>query len=421
MVFKGGDPMNEYFSRPFATRKYHEGPLGEFADAFSAQMYKQGYALASARLRTRLVSDFSRWLERNGCEARDVSPEGISQYLQYRYRGQHFRPRQGDSKTLYRLLGLLQQSGIIACPAPTRIKTIQDGILDDYRTYLLEVRALSIETVENYAPFARLLLTERFPGNRIDFSRLCIDDITGFVKRHAPRYSRKRALIITAALRSFLRFLHHRGDVHADLAACVPSLPSWSLSDVPKYLHPLQVQRILDHCDRRGPVGRRDYAILLLLARLGLRAGEVASLKLEHINWEAGYITVRGKGGRSDLLPMPPDVGEAIAAYLQNGRPSCSSRFVFVRVDAPRTGFSHSTAIGSLVRRALARAQVDSSPKGAHLLRHTLATQMLQQGATLAEIGEILRHRSPNTTAIYAKVNLPALRTIALPWPGGAR
>lgn len=413
--------MNEYFSRPYATQRYHEGPLGEFVDAFSAQMYKQGYTLASARRRTRLVSDFSRWLEQNGCRARDVSPEAISQYLRYRYRDQHFRTGLGDPKTLFDLLDLLQRIGATTRPEPPRIQTIQESILEGYQAYLLEERALSLKTAKNYVPIARSLLSERFSEKKIDFAQLCINDITGFVKQYARRCSRKRAVVMTTALRSFLRFLHHRGNVHAGLASSVPSVPSWSLSDVPKYLQPAQVQRVLEHCNRKSPVGRRDYAILVLLARLGLRAGEVASLKLDDIDWETGQITIRGKGGRSDQLPMPVDVGEAIAAYLQNGRPSCSSRFVFVRSLAPRIGFVYQTAIGSLVRRALARAQIHSASKGAHLLRHTLATQMLQQGASLAEIGEILRHGSPNTTAIYAKVNLPALRTIAVPWPGGVK
>lgn len=291
--------------------------------------------------------------------------------------------------------------GIIACPEPTGIKTVSDGILNGYQTYLSRERALSPATLENYVPFARLLLSERFPGNKIELSQLCATDITGFVQRHAQCSSRKRALLMTTALRSFLRFLHHRGDILTSLAACVPSVPSWSLSNVPKYLHPSQVQCLLDRCDRKTAVGRRDYAILVLLARLGFRAGEVASLKLEDIDWEAGHITIQGKGGRSALFPMPVEVGEAIADYLQNGRPGCSTRSVFVRTAAPRVGFASHTAISSIVRRALARAQIRSPHKGAHLLRHSLATQLLQQGATLAEIGEILRHRHHNTTVIY--------------------
>jgi len=167
-------------------------------------------------------------------------------------------------------------------------------------------------------------------------------------------------------------------------------------------------------------MGRREYAILLLLARLGLRAGEIVALTLEDINWERGCIGVSGKRDQRCELPLPMDVGEAIADYLQSGRPCSNSRSLFLRAQAPTCGFSAHTAVSSVVRRALARAGIESDRKGAHQFRHALATQMLRHGASLSEIGELLRHRQPDTTRIYAKVDLAALRTLALPWPGGA-
>lgn len=178
---------------------------------------------------------------------------------------------------------------------------------------------------------------------------------------------------------------------------------------------------MLRHCDRRTALGRRDYAILILLARLGLRAGEVVRLNLEDIDWENARITVCGKGGKWALLPLPPDVARAIAIYLRRDRPRCACRRVFTRDYAPIGGFNRASAIASIVKRALARAGVASARKGAHLLRHSLATDMLRKGASLDEIGEVLRHKSPDTTAIYAKVDLNSLRTLALPWPGGAQ
>jgi integrase len=177
----------------------------------------------------------------------------------------------------------------------------------------------------------------------------------------------------------------------------------------------------LSRCDRQTSLGRRDYAILLLLARLGLRAGEVVALNLEDVDWEAGQMTIRGKGGRSAQMPLPADVGEAIAAYLRDGRPHCLGRRIFIRAKAPLEGFASSVAICFIVMRALRRAGVDSARKGAHLFRHTLACDLLRQGCSLDEIGELLRHESPNTTAIYAKVDLAALHSLALPWPGGSR
>ena len=225
---------------------------------------------------------------------------------------------------------------------------------------------------------------------------------------------------MVSALRSFFRYLRHRGDIATDLAACVPSIANWQFSALPKFLQPDQVQQVLNQCDRRTAQGRRDYAILLLLARLGLRACEIVSLTLDDIHWQAGEISIQGKGNRSALLPLPPDVGQAIAAYLEKDRPACSTRRVFIRMKAPRRGFANSEAISTIVARTLKRAGIDSPHTGAHLFRHTLATQMLRQGATLADIALLLRHRSLNTTTLYAKVDLTALRALAQPWPGGA-
>jgi len=202
--------------------------------------------------------------------------------------------------------------------------------------------------------------------------------------------------------------------------AHVPTVADWRLSTLPKSLAPEQVARLLKSCDQRTVTGQRDYTILLLLARLGLRAGEVVAMTLEDLDWEAGELTVRDKGGRQDRLPLPHDVGAALATYLRQGRPRCLTRRVFVRMAAPRRGFASSVAICGIMQRALARARLHPPRKGAHLLRHSLATQMLQRGASLPEIGEVLRHELAQTTEIYAKVDFTALRALAQPWPRGA-
>jgi integrase len=190
---------------------------------------------------------------------------------------------------------------------------------------------------------------------------------------------------------------------------------------VPKFLPAGAVQQVLDRCERETPNGRRNYAILLLLARLGLRACEIVALSLNDIDWDNSRLTIRCKGGRWAQMPLPADVGEAIANYLRFGRPRCVCRNVFLRHRAPLRGFTDSTTVSSIVRRALIRSGIDSVRKGSHLFRHTLATELLRNGASLDEIAELLRHRSPNTTAVYAKVDVTALRTLALPWPGGVR
>ena len=222
------------------------------------------------------------------------------------------------------------------------------------------------------------------------------------------------------ALRAFFRFLRLRGETTVDLASSVLSVADWRRARVPQWIPAAQVKQILRHCDQQTVVGQRDYTIVLLLARLGLRAGEVVGMTLDDIDWDAGDLVVRGKGGRQERMPLPRDVGKALATYVRHGRPACASRRVFICAKAPRQGFTSSVAVCTIVRRALMRAGLHPPSQGAHLLRHSLATEMLRRGASLAEIGEILRHRHPDTTAIYAKVDFKALRAIAPPWPGAA-
>lgn len=227
---------------------------------------------------------------------------------------------------------------------------------------------------------------------------------------------------MTTAFRSFFRFLFQKGKLQADLAAAVPTVANWRLSTVPKNLPPNEVKRVLKACDRRTATGRRNYAVLLLLARLGLRAGEVVSFQLEDINWRAGEILIRGKGLLHDRMPLPADVGEALASYLRRDRPACQTRRVFVCMRAPHRGFAKHSTVSTIVRSSLDRANLHPQFKGAHLLRHSLATSMLHAGATMREIGEVLRHRSLNATEIYAKVDFESLRSLAHSWPiGGAQ
>jgi site-specific recombinase XerD len=231
----------------------------------------------------------------------------------------------------------------------------------------------------------------------------------------------KRSKVMTTARRCFLQYARYRGEVTADLAAAVPVVPNWSKTTLPRGITMEQVRQLLASINRRTAMGRRDYAILLLLARLGLRSSEVAFLDLDDIDWNVGQLSVHGKRGQCTELPLLPEVGKAIAAYLRRGRPKSASRRVFLRAKAPLRGFQGAGGVGSVVRHSLKRAKVNAPTCGAHQFRHGLATEMLRQGASLGEIGELLRHRHPQTTTIYAKVDINALRTLALPWPGGAR
>jgi len=411
---------NQFFTHLKTLRRLHEGPLGAHIDAYAGLLHEQGYGWQGSRRQIRLVADLGSWLGRHNSTASDLNPQHLQAYLRYRRR--HLRPHPIDSSALERLLHLLREKGVVAQGPPFSAPDDPlQRVEKDFGRYLLQERGLAAATVVYYRSFTRQFLLDRFGTGRIRFTRLGVADITNFVLRHARDFSPGRAKLMVTALRSFLRYLWQQGEIASDLAACVPGVPCWSFSTLPKFLPPGQVRRVLDHCDRQTATGRRDYAILLLLARLGLRAGEVVTLTLDDIDWEGGRLSLRSKGGRWTELPLPADVGEALASYLQQGRPRCASRQVFIRQCPPRVGFASSVAICTIVKDALVRAGVNSPRKGAHLFRHSLATAMLRQGASLVEIGELLRHQHPNTTTIYAKVDLPTLRGLALAWPGGGR
>jgi site-specific recombinase XerD len=392
--------------------------LGPYIESYDAEMRGEGYARHTRELQTRLVADFGCWLARRGIQAQNITVELFRPYL--RARARRRRPTRNDLPALQRLLELLRRQGVVAAAA-LPVTTPAQRLQSEFRFYLRQERALASTTQAAYTAFVSEFLTERFGTGSVDLSRLCAADVTRFVRRRASTIQSKRVQLMTTALRSFLRFARYRGDIDKDLAACIPAVANWKQSTLPRALPPDQVEQVLNSVDRKTAMGRRDYAILLILARLGLRAGEIRALTLEDLDWKQGLITVRGKAGRFSQLPLPKDVGAAIADYLRHGRPTANSRFVFLRAKAPTGGFQGQSGVGSMVRHALERAGIDCPRKGAHQFRHALACQMLKQGASLSEIGELLRHRSPQTTAIYAKVDLDSLASLALSWPGGAR
>jgi len=394
------------------------GPWAEYLNAYTTLIKERGYSPVSVQAQVQLITRFSEWLRRGHTDVHALDEIIVKRFLRrHQSAGSVHR---GDAATLYRFLCMLREQGATRRQKKPPLSPRQ-RLTIKYGRYLLEERGLTQATVVNYVPFIEQFLSARFRQIPLNLSHLRAPDVTGFVRRQAHQLSPGRAQLLVTALRSFLRYLRHQGKVTIDLAVCVPTVARWSFATLPKFLPAGTVQRVLDCSDRRTPMGRRDYAILLLLARLGLRACEIVALNLEDIDWEKARITIRSKGGRWAQLPLPTDVGEALALYLRHGRPSCSCRRVFIRGRAPRIGFANSIAVSTLVMRALERAGVDSARKGAHLFRHSLARDMIRQGASLDEIGELLRHQSPNTTAIYAKVDLPALRPLALAWPGGAR
>lgn len=397
-----------------------EGPLAPYIASFSHWASEQGYALCSLRRRIRIAVGFSQWLAEKSIRLRSVSTRHSARYLRCRARRQ--RICKGDATALRQLLDFLRDQDVIPVEKTCRQRLSPvEQRAQAFERYLREERALAKATIVNYVPFIREFLKDCFGSGPVRLSRLCAGDVVRFVQRRAPQLHLKTAKLLTTALRSFLQYGRYRGDIRLDLAAAVPLVANWSMSSIPRAIAPDQVRRLLARINRHTAVGRRDYAILLMLARLGLRSSEVVFLELEDIDWKDGSLSVRGKGGRRLRLPLPADVGEAIVAYLRHGRPPSSSRRVFLRARAPLRGFLGPSAVGTIVRHALLRAGIDAPTTGAHQFRHGLATEMLRHGASLGEIGELLGHRSPETTKIYTKVDLDALRSLALPWPGGVR
>ena len=397
--------------------RLHDNPLGLSLQALATSLVEDGYADQTVRSKLRLLDELGRWFGLTGLTVAHLDERHVEAFVKHRQ-----QVRRGDLKTLEQFLDHLRKRAVIPDRAPVRDLSPLADILRRYEKHLRSERGLVTATVLNYLPYIRRFLVERFREGPFLFGQVNPSDISNFVLRHGPSMSVGRAQLMTTAFRSFFRYLFQKGELQANLAAAVPTVADWRHSTVPKYLAPEEIKRVLKTCNRRTVSGRRDYAILLLLARLGLRAGEVVALQLDDIKWRAGEILVRGKGLFHDRMPLPSDVGKALASYLRRDRPACQTRRVFVCMKAPRRGFAHPSTLTTIVRRALARADLHPTFKGAHLLRFSLATSMLRSGATMGEIGEVLRHRIPNTTEIYAKVDFDGLRSLAHPWPiGGAQ
>lgn len=398
------------------------GPLASHVGVFVTSLMDQQYAASVIYIRVRHALAFDRWLAECGVVLDDLGDVHIERY-QNRRRRRHQRirseTRHRERHAVTQLLQFLRDRGV--CPAARVETTAADDLVTRYGQYLQHQKGLATATIDGYRTVAGRFLRERFGDGVVDLCTLRASDVTAFVHRQT-KFLRPQALkCVVTAMRSFLRYAQYRGDVAAALAAAVPIAAAWTTtSAVPKAILPEHAQRAIDSCDLSMGVGLRDRAVLLLLARLGLRAHEIIALQLKDCDWGGGHLRVRSKGGREQLLPIPVDVGTAIAAYLQQGRPKSLDRHVFLRSMAPFRGLMPG-AIGTIVRYALQRAKVDAPHRGSHQFRHALAVRMLQRGASLREIGEVLRHQSPQTTSIYARVDISALRSLAMPWPGGVR
>lgn len=396
------------------------GPLSPHLPAFVKSLIEQRYATVCVRAKAWRAVDFDGWLERQGVALADVADVHVDRYLRRRVPRRadcRSKPRCSEPYALRQLMQWLRSQGL--CASAQTVTLPAETVVAAFGQYLKRERGLAAGTTDNYRSSVREFLINRFGSAHVDLATLHATDIIGFVQCQ-PRRAKPHALKnLVTALRAFLRWGQYRGEVDAALLYAVPAVASWSTTPpMPRAISADHARRVIGSCDLGTAVGRRNRAILLLLARLGLRGGEVITLLLDDIDWDAGRLRIRGKNGRECMMPLPADVGKAIAEYLLRGRPPSTDRHLFLRTRAPIRSLLHgSDAVGSIVRKALNHAGIDAPHKGAHQFRHALAVHMLREGASLPEIGEVLRHRSPLSTSIYAKVDINALRALAQPWP----
>jgi site-specific recombinase XerD len=398
---------------------FRTGTLAAYVTGYADLLGRYGYTMEYGCAKLRQLRDFSRWLQRRGLGVTAINEELVVAFRSRRCSRRHGR---GEEATFTLLLKFLRSLDAISPSGPVPSAAPIDSVVEEYRKHQVIERCLGEPTVAGYCTAIKRFGLEVLADGGRDFHKLTAEQINQFVLKETTRRGRKACQLCTTAIRSFLRFLMLTGRLDRDLTSAVPTVAGWPLSDLPHYLEPGDVHKLLSSCDRKTDNGKRNYAILLLLARLGLRAGEVSRLELRDVDWNTSEIRVNGKHGRVDRLPLPQDVGKAVVEYLKCRQAQSSSKRLFLHAHAPYLGLGATppNCVSTIVRRALKRAHLDPPHKGAHILRHSLATTMLGKGVSLYQIGQVLRHTGLNTTEIYAKVDLASLRKLAQPWPGGA-
>lgn len=391
------------------------GLMSRHIDGFGSRLIELGYTPDTIRNMLKDIGQLGRWMESEGIEDWQLTRAAVEAFICARRTEGHRRVP--SVRCFTPLLAYLRSEGVLLPEVPPL--TPLDEVMAHYRTWLILDRGLAATTVLRYETLARRFLHERAATDGAGFVEdLKGPDVVGFLVRECTRVTVGAAKGRVAELRSLLRFLYLKGLTPLALATAVPPVAGWHDTRVPPVISIGHVQRVLDCCDRSSAVGIRDFAVLMLVARLGLRSIEVARLELSDIDWRAGEIVVRGKARRWDRLPLPSDVGEALSCYLCDARRATTIRQVFLAHKAPIRAI-RPDLVSDVTRRACERAGVPAV--GAHRLRHALAAELLRRGATLVEVSQVLRHRDLATTAIYAKVDLGSLRNVAQPWPGAAR
>ncbi len=405
--------MDSLFKHPVAARRLRASPFGPWLDSFTVRLVGLGYTPWSCRSNVVLAADFGRWTA-----ARKIPTSALNEAVVDAYVKQRKTQRERRRSAASHFLDHLRAKEVVPARAYVADTSPVTLYCRDYEEHLHKERGVCDGTVEGYMAVVRGFLSRCFGTGSVELAALEAGCVRDYLLDQARTRSPKRVAYLGGALRSFFRFAFARGETSTDLSMAVLTGRTIRLADVPCYLPSADVEKLLNTCDLDTPGGVRNHAILLLLARLGLRAGEVAALELEDIRWRSGEFVVRGKGNVVDHLPLLPEVGKALARYLVEDRPKTSSRRVFLRLCAPIRGLGGRGAISSVVRKSLERAGLHPPSRGAHILRHSLGTQLIRAGASMSEIGEVLRHHAPGTTELYAKVDFQSLRVLAQAWPG---
>lgn len=408
--------------RPTVRNRLCEGPFGLVWEDLTQALQTEGYTATTIRRYLRTGVRFGEWLVQHHIPVADISAATVEQYRQHCGRlpsGRLPKAAQG----LPHLLALLRAQGVVRTDDPSGKSTACEQWLQRYAHYLHTVKGAAESTCDTYLRSVRRLLTQCFPTDQVQWETVTAQQIVTFVQQEAARHSGLGRRIPAVAVRAALRFAVFSGERVTGLADAIPLPRLWKHAALPAQLTPAEVERVLHRSRGTSPTALRDYAILLLLARLGLRAHEVGQLHLDDIQWATGQLLIRsGTAHQVRCLPLSQEVGDALVAYLTSARPASTSRQVFVRLHPPFQPFVRSSGISRLVRQAFERADLPPHPRlCAQLLRQTAAARMVQQGATLKTVADVLGHRSLHTTSLYTKLDFPALTEVALPWIGGAQ
>lgn len=405
--------LDRCFKNLSIIRHLRDGHGGPYLDGFAEALLARGYSVDARQRHVHAADRVSRWAARCEIPIADLDEALLARFARAELRRRRRDSERGGNKRLHSridaFLRYLRAAGVVTTSAA---EARRPQLVIEHGAWMRNQLGLSPTTIAHSLPVVQKLL-DTVDNDDAEFDAV---GVRGFVLEYIQQHAPASAGCVTTIVRRFLRWLVVQGRCSADLVEAVPTVPTWRLAKLPRYLPDADVERIIESCNRPSGMARRDRAMVLLLARLGLRASDVVRLRLDDIEWERGSLRVVGKGRREARLPLPQDAGDAIHEYLRVERPVVATDYVFLATSAPIRPIDVG-GLRSVVSRLIERAGIQASSRGAHLLRHSLATRMLREGATLDTIGAVLRHRDVNTTAIYAKVDIGLLQGIALPWP----